>query len=318
MTTANNGGETPKKETTTSTTPVKTEKTIADSVLNKVREFERVGALRLPQNYSAANALKFAYLMLMQSKDKENRPVLSVCSMESVATALLDMVTQGLNPAKKQCYFIAYGNQLQMQRSYQGSIAVAKQVAGVEKVIAHPIFTEDKFEYSVDASTGIMSLVTHEQQIENIDINKLRGAYALVFLKDGTKHLYVMNMQQIRLAWQQGKGGGNTKAHQNFPDEMACKTVIGRACKHFINNSDDSALFDGDKNDPEMNKGIDTEYTVISEIKENANIEELNMETLVDEDGVVNENASEQTVSEEQKVVVEETQTKGTGKLDFA
>ena len=39
-------------------------------------------------------------------------------------------------------------------------------------------------------------------------------------------------------------------AHQNFTDEMAKKTVINRICKSIINSSDDTALFDDEKETP--------------------------------------------------------------------
>lgn len=39
-------------------------------------------------------------------------------------------------------------------------------------------------------------------------------------------------------------------AHQNFTDEMAKKTVINRLCKSIINSSDDTALFDDEKETP--------------------------------------------------------------------
>lgn len=122
------------------------EKTLADNVLNKVNMFAKTGALKLPENYSAANALKFAWLMLSQTVDKDKRPVLQTCSKESVANAFLEMCIQGLNPMKKQCYFIAYGGKLEMQRSYQGSIAVAKRVGNVKSVHANVIYEGDVFE----------------------------------------------------------------------------------------------------------------------------------------------------------------------------
>jgi len=52
-------------------------------------------------------------------------------------------------------------------------------------------------------------------------------------------------MPQIRAAWQMGHGGGATKAHKNFTDQMAIKTVINRACKLYISTSDDGGLVDG-------------------------------------------------------------------------
>ena len=251
------------------------EKTLADSVLARVNVFAKSGSLNLPSNYSPANALKFAWLMLSQTVDKDKNPVLQSCKKESIANALLEMCIQGLNPMKKQCYFIAYGGKLEMQRSYQGSIAVAKRVAPVVSVNAQVIYENDVFEYGVDNSTGTKKVIKHEQKMENIDLNKIKGAYAIALFSDGTSNMEVMNILQIKKAWMQGKGGGNTGAHQNFTDEMCKKTIINRVCKGIINNSDDGALFTGDE--PEYIPN-DTEAVVIEEIKENANLSELQIE----------------------------------------
>lgn len=251
------------------------EKTLADNILNRVNQFAKAGALNLPKEYSPANALKLAWLQLSQTVDKEKRPVLEVCNKESIASALLEMCIQGLNPMKKQCYFIAYGGKLEMQRSYQGSIAVAKRVSPLVSVHAQVIYNDDVFEYSVDINNGTKKVIKHDQKMENIDLNKIKGAYAIALFADGTTDMEVMNILQIKKAWLQGKGGGNTGAHQNFTDEMCKKTVINRICKGIINNSDDSALFNGDE--PEIN--IDNkEVTVIEEINSNANITELKLE----------------------------------------
>jgi recombination protein RecT len=64
----------------------------------------------------------------------------------------------------------------------------------------------------------------------------------LTILEDGTKNLEVMNMAQIRKAWDQGATKGNSPAHKNFPDQMCKKTVTNRAVKLLISSSDDSAL----------------------------------------------------------------------------
>ena len=72
-------------------------------------------------------------------------------------------------------------------------------------------------------------------------------------LEDGTLDGGIMSMIQIRDAWNQGPMKGNSPAHKNFPDQMACKTVINRACKLLIRASDDSVLYgdeDGEKADP--------------------------------------------------------------------
>lgn len=220
------------------------QKDVVDSVLAKITKFEETGELVLPSNYSAANALKSAWLMLQETVDRNNKPALEVCSKESVANALLDMVVQGLSPIKKQCYFIVYGTKLQLMRSYLGTLAVAKRVAGVKVAAANCVYEGDKFVYAIDPSTGLKKIVEHSQSLENLDVNKVKGAYAILGMDDGRVVVEIMNINQIKQAWMQGATKGGSPAHKNFGDEMAKKTVIGRACKLLIGMSDDAALFD--------------------------------------------------------------------------
>jgi recombination protein RecT len=225
--------------------PAIVEKNICDNVLARVNQFQQAKEIRLPENYSAENALKSAFLILKETVDREKKPVLEVCTKESIANTLLDMVVQGLSPIKKQCYFIAYGNKLQLSRSYQGSIVVAKRV-GLKDIVANVIYEGDAFEYEINPETGRKRLLKHDQDFMNIDLKKIKGAYALYELTDGTKDMELMNINQIHKAWEQGAAKGNSGAHTNFTDEMCKKTVYGRACKSIINSSDDANLFNED------------------------------------------------------------------------
>jgi len=220
------------------------EKPIADAVLDKINTLMTKGDLKLPQNYSPENALKAAHLILLETKNKENQYALSYCTRESISFALLDMVLQGLNPAKKQCYFIMYGKKLQMMRSYMGTIAVAKRAANVKEVFANIIYENDVFKFNNDFKTGRKNITDHQQEFDNIDDNKIKGAYAVVIYNDETVSTEIMTIQQIRNAWEQGIAGGKGKPHIKFASEMAKKTVIGRALKLAINSSDDGALYE--------------------------------------------------------------------------
>jgi len=246
------------------------EKNIADHVLAKVNDFQKANALILPKDYSPENALKSAFLILQETVDRDKNPVLTKCSRESIASCLLDMVVQGLSPMKKQCYFIAYGSKLQMSRSYQGSVAIAKRV-GLKSVVSNVIYEGDKFNYEIQSETGRKRIVEHKQELGNIDLKKIIGAYAITEMEDGTKDLEVMNMIQIKNSWNQGSAKGNSGAHINFTDEMAKKTVISRACKMIINSSDDSYLH-SEEEDKDMVK---------EEIKDNANRDEISFEDAV-------------------------------------
>ena len=242
--TANTTAETPKK-----TEIAVIEKNISDSVLKRIEAFQAEGSLKLPADYSPENALKSAFLYLDQAKDKNNNPVLSVCTKNSVATALLDMVVQGLSVSKKQCYFIAYGDNLTLSRSYFGTVALARRVGGiVGEPVANVIYKGDEFAFEIDAKTGRKHLVKHVPKLENIG-TEIVGAYCILNLPGGEQHLEIMSMNQIRASWAQGATKGSSPAHRNFEDQMALKTVIGRACKMFINSSSDGYLYEHTKDE---------------------------------------------------------------------
>ena len=211
-----------------------------NKVLDQVKQFEQMDALHLPQDYSPANALKAAWFTLIKTQTRDKRPVLEACDNPSIVNSLMEMVTQGLNPAKKQCAFIAYGSQLTMQPEYFGSIALAKRYnPEVLDIVGEVIHKDDKFKYKIE--NGRKYLVEHDQPFENLD-KDIIGAYATVILREGEPYIVPMTMKEIRAAWGQGATKGNSPAHQNFSGEMAKKSAINRACKPYINSSDDSEI----------------------------------------------------------------------------
>ena len=247
------------------------QKNITDDVNNSLSRLKDEG-LVLPSNYNASNALKSAFFKLQELKDKDGRPALESCSRESIANSLLDMVVQGLSPAKTQCYFIPYGKQLQLNRSYFGTQAVLKRLTNVKDIWANVIFEGDVFDYEIDG--GREKLIKHETKFENRD-KPIIGAYAVVKTIDDIELLTIMTRKEIETSWSQAK----TKAVQNkFPQEMAKRTVINRAAKNFINTSDDSdllvqAINNSTENEYDHERVDVTPDEVNKEISENANSE---------------------------------------------
>lgn len=237
---------------------------ITDEVLMKVSEMQNEGTLDIPHNYSPSNALKAAYLQLSEMK-VQGKPVLEVCTRASTSTALLKMVTQGLNPAKNQCYFIPYGNKMELVESYMGTIARLKRIDGIKDVKAHAVYENDVLEREMNLMTGDMEIVKFVPNVK--DRGQLIGALALIIGEKEILHTEYMDMDQIKKAWNQGPMKGNSPAHKNFPDQMAMKTVINRACKMYANTSDDSDIF--------IEQLENTQAEVRKEIEENANKEVL-------------------------------------------
>lgn len=256
------------------------------AVSNDVRGFLAKGSLQLPANYSVENALKSAALSLPSVKNFQN------CTQESIKSSLLSMCVQGLNPDKKQCYFIAYGETLTCQRSYLGDVAVAKQVdPNIDEIYSAAVYEGDKFDYEI--KRGKITEIHHSQKLENKK-KPIIAAYATVVYKNGSEISTVMTIDQIKQAWKQSTAHpfddkGNLKPDSvqgKFPEEMAKKTVIHKACKPIIGSSSDSSLLgkyakrcadaaDAAEVDEEVGENANREYveTSANEVPENVDPE---------------------------------------------
>ena len=256
---------------------------ISDVIAKKVRQFQESGELHLPANYSPENAMKSAWLILQNTQDRDKKAVLTSCTKESIMNSLLDMVVQGLNPVKKQCYFIAYGNQLACQRSYFGTMAVAMQIDDtIADIIAEVVYEGDTFKYAM--VRGRKEITVHEQALENVNGKKIKAAYCMIIDTDGAiKKTEIMTFDEIKAAWGQSQmkpidDKGNVKGgttHDKFAAEMAKKTVINKACKQIINSSSDSHLL---RESISRSDEMRAEVEVAEEIEENANRESIDIE----------------------------------------
>ncbi|MEW4368593.1 recombinase RecT [Paenibacillus kandeliae] len=217
-------------------------KDTVDVVAAKVKEFQERGELHFPANYSPENAMKSAWLMLQGVKDRSSRPALEVCTKDSIANSLLDMVVQGLNPSKKQGYFIVYGTSLTFQRSYFGTMAVTKQVTNASDIDAQLIYKGDEFEFEIER--GRKKILKHKSSFGNISDSNIIGAYCTISWEDGREFSEVMTMEDIQKSWKKSKQAPDKEGstHQEFTGEMAKRTVINRTCKAYINTSNDSSV----------------------------------------------------------------------------
>lgn len=154
-----------------------------------------------------------------------------------------------------------------------GTVAVTKRLKDVKDVKAYCIYEGDEFEQEYNIDTATLKITKFNPKFENIDITKIKGAFAVVLGENGPLHTEVMNINQIKKSWGQGTAysSGKSTAHNNFAEEMAKKTVINRACKMFANTSDDSEIlieaFNNSDREDEEQQGED----VTTEIKDKAN-----------------------------------------------
>ena len=250
---------------------------IVGATMDRIGALQKDGQIHFPKDYSPQNALQSAWLMLQETTNKDHQPVLGNCTPASIASSLLDMVISGLNPAKKQGYFIAYGKRLAWSQSYFGAMALAKRVdprIAEDGIIAEIIYEDDEFAYEIVKGRRMIS--KHTQKFENMDTDSIEGAYCLVIDTNGEIiTTEVMTFEEIKKSWGKSQmnpidGNGDVKPGSNHgkqPVEFCKRTIINRTCKPIINSSSDKVLL-ASVNRSEI---VQAETDAAKQIEEHAN-----------------------------------------------
>ncbi|HFU6912178.1 TPA: recombinase RecT [Streptococcus agalactiae] len=279
-----------------------TQKQVTSNVATRINQMKDSDGLMIAPKYSVSNALSSAYYAL------KNGNLLNK-DQDSIYNALLDMVTQGLSPAKNQCYFVPYGNAVKLTRSYFGTMKVVKQLPEVKDIYAEVIYKGDEFK--IKNENGRKVFVSHDTDWMNAD-NEIVGAYCIIEKEDSEKILTVMTKKEIDKSWSKAK----TKNVQNdFPQEMAKRTVINRAAKQFFNTSDDNDLFVD-----AVNRTTENEYDNDRQVKDITPQEKNSLDDLIghqseNKDAPINlkdvtedlHSEPEKTLTDENKMVLEDT-----------
>ena len=249
-------------------------KEIDQKVMDRIAVLRENKQISFPANYSAENAINSAWLELQNMKDSKGKLVLEVCTKESIANFFLDMVSQGLSLVKKQGYAIPYGDKLTFTRSYFGTIAILKRLPGYKDHYADVVRQGEEF--VIGSKSGIKYIESHKPTFETLD-NDIVGAFCVIEFESGTK-TEIMTKKQIQKSWNKSKT--QQSVHKEFPDEMAKRTVIARACKQFINTSDDSDIMEVFNRTSELENDIESESNKI--VSENANKTVLKPDNIIE------------------------------------
>lgn len=215
-------------------------KNITDTVFNTLTVYQNQGTVAFPQNYSVGNALKAAYLIY------QSDPKLQACEPATVANSLLDMCIAGLNPSKKQCYFVPMGKQCTLMTSYFGKQTMVKRIKGVIDVRSDVIYKDTCYELMLDEYGNDDIKITSPCPLDERKSENIIGAWARIILDPEVwgvnTYTSIMTLEDIQNAWSMGSAYGKSKAHQKFMAEMAKKSAINRCIKNFINTRDDQDI----------------------------------------------------------------------------
>ena len=194
--------------------------------------------LVIPEGYNYVNEVMSAMLHIANNaKDKNGRPAMEVCTKDSILTTIKDMVITGLSITRKQVYPIIYGDKLSLQTSYFGAIAGLRNIFPYFKVTSNVLYEGDKFDYCYDEEGEFHYIQNVRSSLENRD-KPIIAAYASLFDTRKKERIYgqVMTRKEIEVCWSHSPNKAHT-VHNEFPQEMAQRTVINRLCKRFTNTS---------------------------------------------------------------------------------
>lgn len=224
-----------------------TVKRIISQAISQYTEMIENKVFDLPENYSYKNAIQQTRYLLTkpaESGKNQGKAIVDFCTPQSILQSVMEMAQKGLNPDKKQCYFIPYGNTCTLSVSYQGNVALAKRNGeDIGETYGYAVYKNDEFELEFNIKKGVFEIKKYVPKVAEWKKSDIVGAFAIITDKKGeVKYTEYMTMEQIKSAWAMGAAKGNSPAHRNFPDQQAIKSVKSRAVKSFVNTADDSEI----------------------------------------------------------------------------
>lgn len=240
--------------------------------------------VKLPHNYDVNNSVKCLYLQVLDLKDKQGRPAFDVCTPQSIKMAVQKMVSKGLDPSKNQCYPIVRGNTLNLEVGAYGN---AKQARSICKIRINSVVIREGDIVDIIIRPNGTKQIKHTTKWQNAN-NKITGAYAVgVNMETGEiDNSDIMTAEEIKISQMHSSNYG--KVHNEFPHEMARKTVTSRLAKHYINTSDDSYKFEvygEDGNEITADNNYDYINNETIDAGETLNVKEEDTVVEINEDG---------------------------------
>lgn len=194
-------------------------KTLGDQLQTKLSSV----ANALPKDFNEQRFTQNSLALLSE------HPELTKYGAGQVMLGLLKGAYLGLDFMNKECYLIAYNNQLQFQTDYKGEIKFTKKysIRPIKDIYAKVVREGDEFEEKI--TDGQLSVDFRPLPFNG---NAIVGAFAVVLYADGGIECETMSVDDINAVRNNYSKAANSKAWKNSFDEMAKKTVLRRLCKH--------------------------------------------------------------------------------------
>jgi recombination protein RecT len=177
----------------------------------------------------------------------QNNPDLAVkADRRSLFGACVRLAQDGLLPDGREAAIVMFGDKAQAMPMIAGILRKIRQSGEVSRVSAQVVYENDEFVWHL----GFDEDVTHNPPALDKPRGKPIGAYATAVLKDGSRLLEVMSLEEIEKVRAVSRAKGNGPWVQWW-GEMARKTVMRRLSKRLPMSTDIAGEFERDESLPE-------------------------------------------------------------------
>lgn len=237
--------------------------------LTTVNQFEGMIAGRqksfdsaLPMQVSTRKFMRACVTAFQNSED------LQECVVDTVISACTKAACDGLLLDGREAALVSFNKNVgtfqkpiwQKHAQYMpmvtGIMKKARNSGQIASLSAAVVYAKDQFDYEL----GFEKTLSHKPFLDG-DPGEIRCAYAVAVLKDGTREIEVMRMDEIMQVARSSKSGWDDKKKElkgvwkSWFSEMARKTVLKRLCKYLPSSSDLDDLIQYDNK--EFNAEID-------------------------------------------------------------
>ncbi len=163
----------------------------------------------------------------------QNNPDLANADRSSLFGAIVRLAQDGLLPDGREAAVVLFGNKAQAMPMIAGVLKKLRQSGEIAKISAQVVHENDTFVWSL----GFDEDVTHTCPPLDQPRGKAIGAYATAVLKDGSRMLEVMSLEDIEKVRKVSRASGRGP-WVDWWGEMARKTVMRRLAKRLPMSSD--------------------------------------------------------------------------------
>lgn len=132
-------------------------------------------------------------------------------------------------PAMKEGYLVTFKDEVQLLTDYRFLVKVAKQTGVIADAWAYCVYKDDEFDWSL----GTEPRVVHKPKLGGSrQPGDIVAAYCVALLPNGSKHVEVMNREEIERVRASSRMANGATWTQHY-DRMAVKTVV-RRCMNLL------------------------------------------------------------------------------------